>query len=127
MVVTVLKELTIIFSLYFLGKYISDILGLKHFGGLFGMAFLFILLHLKILTIKSIEKSTRFLLKNMAFFFIPAGVSILATYTLLKGFYIQSFLLLSVTTLLVMLTTGVSVSYLVKKAIRDKNDNITYR
>ena len=54
-----------------------------------GMLLLFICLLTGILKIEHIQEKADFLLENMAFFFVPAGVSIINYFDVLKSTWIQ--------------------------------------
>ena len=53
------------------------------------MILLFILLCVHILKVDHIREKSDFLLENMAFFFIPAGVSIINYFDVLKNWVVQ--------------------------------------
>lgn len=78
---------------------------------------IFILLGLlltQIIKIKHIEEISNFFLKNMGFFFIAAGVSILGKYQLIANILVQFTLIVLVTTLVTFVVTGLSVKYAIK-------------
>ncbi|WP_110953407.1 CidA/LrgA family protein [Anaerosinus massiliensis] len=91
-----------------------------------GIVILLILLLTKIIKIKHIEEISNFFLKNMGFFFIAAGVSILGKYQLIENILIQFALIVFVTTLITFAITGLSVKYAIvlqnKMRKNDKND-----
>jgi len=84
------------------------------------------LLLAKIIKIKHIEDISNFFLKNMGFFFIAAGVSILGKYQLISNILVQFALIVLVTTLITFAVTGLSVKYAIilqnKFRKNDKND-----
>ena len=127
MVIKLFKELAIITTIYIFAKLLAFIVGLEHFAGIFGMLILLALLHFHILQIDSIRTISSFLLKNMAFFFIPAGVSIMLNYTLLSSNYLSILSLLALTSLTVIITTGLTVQYFVKKELRKKSLHDTHQ
>ena len=79
------------------------------------MLFLLSALHLKWLKVEDIRFVSSFLLGYMPLFFIPAGVSVMASYTLMDGFYIQVVAITMVSTVLVMALSGSVVQYFVQK------------
>ena len=111
---TVIKELLIILAIYFLGEAIVYLLDSKFPGSVVGMLLLLTLLHLKWIKVDDIRLVSSTLLAYMPLFFIPAGVSVMTTYTLMDGFYWQIILITMVSTLLVMIITGKSVEYMIK-------------
>ena len=84
-------------------------------GSVVGMLFLLTALHLKWIKVDDIRLVSSTLLAYMPLFFIPAGVSVMTTYTLMDGFYWQIVLITMFSTLLVMLITGKSVEYIIKR------------
>ncbi len=73
-------------------------------GNVIGMILLFAALQLNWVRPRSIETTALFLTKNMALFFIPAGVGLMASFHLL-GQHWLSILLASVISTLLVITT----------------------
>jgi holin-like protein len=114
------KELSIIFSIYLLGETIAYLLNTSFPGGVIGMFILFILLYLSIIKENQINIISDFVLNNMPFFFVPAGVGIMAHFYLLEGALLQFSFVIIVSTSLVLVISGILVQALVKK--REKHD-----
>ena len=112
---TIIKELLIILSIYFLGEATVYLLESRFPGSVVGMLFLLSALHLKWIKVDNIRHVSSALLTYMPLFFIPAGVSVMTTYTLMEGFYWQIVLITISSTLLVMVVTGKSVEYIIKR------------
>ena len=70
-----LIQIGIIFGVCWVGEGLSKLLPLP--GSVISMILLFLLLLTKLLKPAHIAEKSDFLLKNMAFFFIPAGVAIM--------------------------------------------------
>ena len=112
---TLLKETAIILSLYFIGEAVVYFLESKFPGSVVGMLLLLAALHLKWIKVDHIRIVSSFLLGYMPLFFIPAGVSVMVTYTLMDGFYLQIIAITMVSTVFVMGLTGFIVQYFVKR------------
>ena len=110
-----LKEISIILAIYGLGEFLVLLLGTAFPGSVVGMLILLALLHLKWLEVKHIRYVSSFLLSYMPFFFIPAGVSVMASYTLMEGFVWQIILITILSTLVVMVVTGTSVDWFIRR------------
>ena len=110
-----IKEIAIILGIYFLGEAIVYILDTKFPGSVVGMLLLLAALHLKWVRINDIRLVSSFLLSYMPLFFIPAGVSVMVTYTLMEGFYLQIITITVVSTILVMALTAFIVQYFVQR------------
>ena len=112
---TLFKEITIILAIYFIGEGLVYLLGTKFPGSVVGMLLLLSALHLKWIKVDDIRLVSSFLLGYMPLFFIPAGVSVMATYTLMDGFYLQVVAITTVSTILVMGLTAYVVQYFVRR------------
>lgn len=110
------KEALIILSLYLIGELIVWGAGTAFPGSVVGMLLLLVLLHLGWVKVDDIRLVSSLLLNYMPLFFIPAGVGVMASYTLMEGFYWQIILITMVSTLVVMVVTAKSVQYFVKRA-----------
>ena len=101
-----LREATIIIGLYFIGDFISKTIITFIPGNIIGMLILLLLLSLKVIKLEAIENVAKFLLDNLAFFFIPAGVGLLTAVDVLKGNAIKIVLVCIISTFIVMGVTG---------------------
>lgn len=119
----IFKQLLIILSINFLGEFLSNFLSLPLPGSIVGMLILLILLFTQLLKPDDIAETADFLLNNMAFFFIPAGVGVMVSYTLLSGSYFESVASIVLSTVVVMLVTGGATQFLVKKETKNGEAN----
>jgi|MTBAKMStandDraft_1061839.scaffolds.fasta_scaffold00528_25 holin-like protein len=88
-------------------------------GSVLGMIIMLILLSLKIIKPEHIEETSGFLLTNMAFFFIPAGVGIINSLSLISQYGLFFILTILVTTFLVMGITALVIDLMVKTEHHD--------
>ncbi|MFV0290600.1 MAG: CidA/LrgA family protein [Mangrovibacterium sp.] len=117
----IFKQLAIIIGLSLAGDLLSRILHLPIPGSICGMLLLLILLVFGIVKEKDIKETADFMLQHMGFFFIPACVSIMGSYVLLRGQYIQIIILIVASTILVMSITALVVQFL-GKHLNSKED-----
>lgn len=110
-----LREATIIIGLYFIGDFISKTIITFIPGNIIGMLILLLLLSLKVIKLEAIENVAKFLLDNLAFFFIPAGVGLLTAVDVLKGNAIKIVLVCIISTFIVMGVTGITVQGLINR------------
>jgi len=96
-------QIGILFLVCLAGHAVSVLLPFPVPGTVIGMIFLFLLLLFKLVKADHMKPLSDFLLKNMAFFFVPAGVSILANLDLVKD---KIFALIAVVVLTTVLTFG---------------------
>lgn len=101
----ILIQLAIIFAVCLCGEGVSGILPVTIPGSVISMILLFILLLARVIRAEQIEETGDFFLKNMGFFFIPAGVAIMDYFDLLKA---NLFPFLAVVTLTTIITFGVT-------------------
>ena len=117
------REAIIIFGIYLLGVLITDITGVPIPGNVIGMVILFLLLYLKVIKVEQISTISNFFLEHLAFFFIPAGVSLIQSLGLIKE---NAILLLSCIILIniaVMIGCGKSVDFMIK--LKEKKETIS--
>lgn len=109
-----LRQAALILGIYFLGQIIQLSFSIPVPGSVIGMILLLILLCTGIIKVEMIEDISNFLLDNLAFFFIPAGVGLLASFSILKGniFAIVSISLIS--TIIIIACTGIIVEFMMK-------------
>ena len=110
----ILTQLAIVFGICLVGECISAILPFAFPSSVIGMIILFLLLLVKIIKERHIKDVSQFLLKNMAFFFIPAGVCIIEQYTALKGNILTLLLICLVTTFLTFTASAYAVTGTIK-------------
>lgn len=112
-----LREVIILFGIYYIGEGIKLATGIPIPGNLIGMILLLILLCLHIVKLEQIATISDFLLGHMPFFFIPAGVALLSSFSLIESIWIQIMILCFVTTFITMSVSGVCVQALIKRKV----------
>lgn len=73
----IIKQIGIIFSICWISTVVEALLPFSFPASVIGMILLLVCLAIGILKIHHIQEKSDFLLSNMAFFFIPAGVSMI--------------------------------------------------
>ena len=105
----ILTQIGIVLGVCLVGEGISFLLPFPFPGSVIGMILLFLLLFLGILRPDHIAQKSDFLLKNMAFFFIPAGVGILESFGALRGRFLILIGICALTTLLTFAASAFTV------------------
>ena len=82
-------QLLIIFGFSFVGDTLSNSLHLPVPGSILGMIFLFLALQFKVLKFTDVDEVGSFLINNMTILFLPAGVGIMAKWSLISDFWGQ--------------------------------------
>ena len=114
----IVTQVGIIFSICWISQIIEKLLPFSFPASVIGMILLFILLCVHILKVDHILEKSDFLLENMAFFFIPAGVSIINYFDVLKNWVVQLIVICVVSTVVTFAVTAYSMKlalYLMQK------------
>ncbi|AEB77136.1 CidA/LrgA family protein [Clostridium botulinum] len=109
-----LRQVALVLGLYFLGLLIQQALKLPIPGSVLGMIILLILLCAGIVKVDMIEDISNFLLDNLAFFFVPAGVGLLSSFTMLKGKLSAIVFVSIISTIIIIAFTGLLVELMMK-------------
>ena len=113
-----LSQIGIVFGICLASIGMEALLPFSFPAGVIGMILTFLLLVFKILKLEQIQTLSDFLLGNMAFFFVPAGVNIINYLNILKNNVIQLIIICVVSTILTFAATAYSIKltmYLIKK------------
>ena len=111
----------LLFGIYLLGVLITDITGVPIPGNVIGMVILFLLLYLKVIKVEQISTISNFFLEHLAFFFIPAGVGLISSFSVIKNIWLQLLIVCFVTTAITMICTGLVVQKIANKKEGDKD------
>lgn len=106
----IIIQIGIVFGICLVGQLISSCLPVAVPASVIGLLLLLLLLCLRVLKPHHIEKKSNFLLKNMAFFFIPAGAGILNNYGVVQGKILPLLLVCVVTMVLTFAAAAWTVS-----------------
>jgi holin-like protein len=104
-----LMQLGILLAFWIVGEWISSLFAgiIVIPGAIMGMLLLFFALSTGILKESHIKETSDFFLNNIAFFFIPASIGVLAVADALKGSAIKLFAITIVSTFVTMVVTMV--------------------
>lgn len=107
-----LRQFAIILVICFLGEALHRVFNLPIPGSVVGMILLLIGLMSGVIKLKHIEETSEFLLEHLAFFFVPAGVGIISSLDVMKGNWVPLLIIIVISTIVVMITTGITVQLL---------------
>ena len=110
--------LFLILLFYLLGCLISALIGNFVPGSVIGMVLLFAALSLKWVRPGAVKRVSTFLLDNMMLFFVPVGVGLITSYTLLSRYMLVIIVASLVSTVLVIAVVG-----LVEQKLESKRDS----
>ena len=105
----IIKQFGIIFSLCWLATVIEGLLPIAFPASVIAMLLLLVCLLAGVLKIDHIREKSDFLLHNMSFFFIPAGVSILNYLDVLARCIVPLILICVVSTILTFAATAYAI------------------
>ena len=110
-----LRQFLIILIICITGEVLNKVVHVPLPGSIIGMILLFICLLTGIIKLKMIEEISKFLLDHLAFFFIPAGVGLMAYVGILKENLVPILVICGATTFLVMIVTGWTVQLIKRR------------
>lgn len=111
-----MEQLLIILGLTYACELIVDYTGLQVPGSVVGMLVLFALLKARIIKLGDIEEGASSLLDHLPIIFVPLGVGIYQYVDLIKDNALKLVIILVLTTIFVMITSGWTVQYFKRKA-----------
>ncbi len=109
-----LKQFSIILGIYFLGDFLQKVFGLPVPGNILGMLILFFGLYSGMIKLEMIDRISDFLLDNLAFFFLPAGVSLITCFAVLEGKLTAVIGISVISTVVILGVTGLTVEFVKK-------------
>lgn len=107
----IIKQVGIIFSICWLGVVIEKLLPFAFPASVIGMILLLFCLLTGTLKIDHIREKSDFLLSNMAFFFIPAGVNVINYLDILKANWLPLLVICVLTTVITFGATVYSIRF----------------
>lgn len=110
-----LREFLIILIICFIGEILNKFVHIPIPGSIIGMILLFVLLLTGVIKIHMIENISKFLIDHLAFFYIPAGVGLLAYIGVISKNLIPILVICLITTILVMVVTGLTIQLITRR------------
>lgn len=104
-----LIQIGIVFLFCFFGEIVESMLPFAFPASVIAMVLLFLALKFRVVKPSQINQKADFLLKNMSFFFIPAGVEIMNYFSLLGTVLIPFLLICIISTILTFLSATYTV------------------
>ncbi|HHW48337.1 MAG TPA: CidA/LrgA family protein [Clostridiaceae bacterium] len=109
-----LRQMLIILLICCVGEIIHKLFNLYIPGNVIGMVILFICLCTGIIKLEMISEISKFLIDHLAFFFIPAGVGLVAYFDLFRENWAAILSISFIVTIVVMIISGHTVQVLRK-------------
>ena len=120
----ILKQFGVIFGVCWVSLVIEHYLPFSFPASVIGMILLLLCLLTGFLKIEHVQEKADFLLGNMAFFFVPAGVSIINYFDILKSTVLQLLVICVVSTIVTFAVTAYAVTLTVKLMEKKKGGKI---
>ena len=115
-----ITEIMIVMGICLAGEAVAAVLPFAFPSSVISMLFLLVLLLARVLKPHHIARKSQFLLSNMALFFVPAGVGMLAYLQVLVENALPILAICAITTPLVFFVTGKSVQWTMRLMERGK-------
>lgn len=113
----IIIHIIILYAFSYIGTWIKDLFNLSVPGSVVGLLLLFILLLSNIIKVEWIEQGAQFLISNLVFFFIPATAGVMNYFELFKGKGILLIIVVLISTIIVMATSGLVSQFLAKDKV----------
>lgn len=116
----IIKQIGIIFTICWLSEVIEHFLPFEFPATVIGLVLLLLCLLTRLLAIEHVQEKSDFLLSNMAFFFVPAGVSMINYFDILKNNLVQLLVICIISTVVTFGVTAYSIKLTIKLMNRRK-------
>ena len=110
-----LRQFMMILLVSFLGELLKYAIPLPVPASIYGLVILFILLETGALKLDAVKDTAIFLIEIMPLMFIPAGVGLLTSWSLLQSFLVPLLVITVVSTFIVMIVTGKVTDFLISR------------
>ena len=114
-VVKYLRQFGIILGVTCAGEVLKYFIPLSVPGSIYGLILMFVLLFTGILKVEHVKETGEFLIEIMPLMFIPAGVGLLTSWSLLQSFLVLLLVITVVSTFIVMIVTGKVTDFLISR------------
>ncbi|EHI69107.1 antiholin-like murein hydrolase modulator LrgA [Streptococcus ictaluri] len=103
---SVIYQSVVIGSIVMISKIIELLSPIKMPASVIGLVLLFMALSTNLLKLEQVEKIGDALVNNIGLFFVPAGISVINSFGLLKAHFFLTIALIVISTLLLLVGTG---------------------
>lgn len=117
-----LKQMGIILCIAFLGEIMKAILPLPVPANIYGILFMLGALLSGVLKVDQIRETSNFLIEIMPILFVPVSVGLMDSWEILKGSWIQYFVIAMVSTVAVMVISGKVTQFVIQRKKGDRED-----
>ncbi len=118
----IIRQIGIVFAVCWVSQVVEKVLPVDFPASVIGMVLLLICLLTGFLKIEHIQEKADFLMENMAFFFVPAGVSIINYFDVLESAAVQIVLICVISTVVTFAVTAWTVKLTIRLMERRKTE-----
>lgn len=111
---SIMYQSVVIGAIILISKVIELLVPFTMPSSVIGLVLLFVALCLKIVKLEQVEKVGDALVDNIGLFFVPAGISVMNSFELLKANFVLDILLIFISTVLLLVGTGWVTQLLLK-------------
>ena len=110
-----IRQFCVILLFSFAGEVLSHVIPLPVPASIYGIVLLFIALETKLVKLKDIEKTGKFLIDIMPIMFIPAAVGLLESWDVVKSSALEFLAVMAISTVVVMAVAGLVTQFIIKR------------
>lgn len=115
-----LKQFLIILAVSLLGEVCKAYLPLPIPASIYGMVFMFVFLLTGVIKLEQVKDAGKFLIEIMPVMFIPAGVGLMSSWSVLQSVLLPVSVITVITIFTVMAATGLVSQLVIKKSNKAK-------
>ena len=116
-----IKQLTIILGISAIGEFLNFLIPLPIPASIYALGLMLFLLCTGALKLTSVKETSSLLLEAMPIMFIPPAAGIINYWDIIRPILLPSFLILIITTVIVMAVTGITTQAIIKRKERKGN------
>ncbi len=117
-----LKQFLIILAVSLMGEICKAYLPLPIPASIYGMVFMFILLLTGVIKLEQVKDAGKFLIEIMPVMFIPAGVGLMSSWSVLQSVLLPVSVITVITIFTVMAATGLVSQVIIRKSKKTTNE-----
>ena len=110
-----IKQFILILAISFAGELLKYLLPLPVPASIYGMVLMFLALLTGVIKLEHVRETGKFLIEIMPLMFIPAGVGLLTSWSLLQSFLVPLLVITILSTFIVMIVTGKVTDFLLSR------------
>lgn len=110
-----IKQFGIILLISFIGEILNYLIPLPIPASIYGLGIMFIALQTKLIPLKAVKETGKFLIEIMPLMFIPSAVGLIVSWNVLKPMLMPVIVITVVSTVLVMISAGKAAQGIIGK------------